>query len=213
MFWHELTMIVMGVLCGSVLFGRFLPMKLKGVDVTKLSGDHNPGTANAMKYAGITVGSLCLAGDLFKGILPVHIAVRLGLPAEPLFPLVMAAPVFGHAYSLFHRGRGGKAIAVSFGVLLGLLPLQTDLLILLCALYLFFSLIFIIRPHTKRTRVTFGLFGCGAVGLLCLERLSFGMCMGALLITGVVLHRNRPDRECGEDGKEKPLVQERQVIS
>lgn len=212
MFWHELTMIVMGVLCGSVLFGRFLPMKLKGVDVTKLSGDHNPGTANAMKYAGVTVGSLCLAGDLFKGILPVHMAVRLGLPAEPLFPLVMAAPVFGHAYSLFHRGRGGKAIAVSFGVLLGLLPGQTDLLVLLCALYLFFSLIVIIRPHTKRTRVTFGLFGCGAVGLFCMERIPSGVCMGALLIAGIVLHKNRLNREDRIREAERSLTEERQTI-
>lgn len=212
MFWHELTMIVLGVLCGSVLFGCFLPMKLKGMDVTELSDDHNPGTANAMKYAGVTVGILCLAGDLFKGILPIHMAVRLGLPAGPLFPLVMAAPVFGHAYSLFHRGKGGKAIAVSFGVLLGLLPVQTDLLVLLCALYLVFSLVIIIRPHTKRTRVTFGLFGCGAVGLLCMERIPPGMCMGALLIAGIVLHKNRLSREDGLKETETSLPEERQTI-
>ena len=41
---------------------------------------------------------------------------------SPWFAAVMAAPVLGHAYSVYHRGRGGKAIAVSFGVLLGLVP-------------------------------------------------------------------------------------------
>jgi len=31
-----------------------------------------------------------------------------------LYPILGAAPVLAHAYSLFHKGTGGKAIAVSF---------------------------------------------------------------------------------------------------
>ena len=49
---RELGMIVFGLLCGSILFGRALPKWIKGIDVTEVSNDHNPGTANAMKYAG-----------------------------------------------------------------------------------------------------------------------------------------------------------------
>ena len=53
---RELGMIVFGLLCGSILFGRALPKWIKGIDVTEVSNDHNPGTANAMKYAGVPVG-------------------------------------------------------------------------------------------------------------------------------------------------------------
>ena len=117
---RELGMIVFGLLCGSILFGRALPKWIKGIDVTEVSNDHNPGTANAMKYAGVPVGILCLLGDLLKGALPVYVAVGMGLVTDSWFPLIMAAPVLGHAYSLFYHGNGGKAIAVSFGVLIGL---------------------------------------------------------------------------------------------
>ena len=72
---RELGMTVFGLLCGSILFGRALPKWIKGIDVTEVSNDHNPGTANAMKYAGVPVGILCLLGDLLKGALPVYVAV------------------------------------------------------------------------------------------------------------------------------------------
>ena len=98
---RELGMTVFGLLCGSILFGRVLPKWIKGIDVTEVSNDHNPGTANAMKYAGVPVGILCLLGDLLKGALPVYVAVGRGLVTDSWFPLIMAAPVLGHAYSLF----------------------------------------------------------------------------------------------------------------
>ncbi len=190
MFVHQIMMILMGICCGSMLFGSFLPKALKKVDVVALSNDHNPGTANAMKYAGVPIGVLCLAGDIFKGALPVRMAVCMGLVPEGLFPLIMAAPVLGHAYSLFHHGRGGKAIAVSFGVMIGLCPLWPHLLAMLCALYLLGSLVFVIRPHTKRTRVTFFCFGLGAVAFVALEWIPPTLCYGALLIAGIVIHKN-----------------------
>lgn len=151
---RELGMTVFGLLCGSILFGRALPKWIKGIDVTEVSNDHNPGTANAMKYAGVPVGILCLLGDLLKGALPVYVAVGMGLVTDSWFPLIMAAPVLGHAYSLFYHGNGGKAIAVSFGVLIGLAPVQPELLLLLIILYLSGSAL-LIRPHTKRTRITY----------------------------------------------------------
>ena len=190
MLQEQLFMITFGLLSGSVLFGSFLPRVLKKVDVVSLSNDHNPGTANAMKFAGAPIGALCLIGDILKGAIPIHLAIRMGLATGSLFPLVMAAPVFGHAYSLFHHGKGGKAIATSFGVMLGLVPLQTYLLALLCTLYLVNSLVFVIKPHTRRTRITFFLFGLGSLVMLSMGKMAGEVCGGALLITGVVIHKN-----------------------
>lgn len=198
MIWYEIGMIVIGILCGSLLFGSFLPKIFKGIDVTAVSEDHNPGTANAMKYAGVPIGIMCLIGDIFKGAIPVHLAIRMGLITGSLFPFVMSAPVIGHAYSLFYRGKGGKAIAVSFGVLIGLLPIHSELLILLCVLYLTASLIIVIKPHTRRTRVTFTLFGVGTVILMLAKKIPFQVGAGALLIAGIVIHKNSTRQEARE---------------
>ena len=187
---HQLFMTLAGILCGSILFGSVLPRAIKNVDVTQLSNDHNPRTANAMKYAGVPVGIACLAGDLLKGALPVNLSIRMGLETGSMFPLIMAAPVFGHAYSLFHRGKGGKGIAVSFGVLAGLLPLYTELLGLLCVLYILNSTLIRINPHTRRTRVTFVVFSLGAAALAAVESISLQLCLGAILLSCIVIHKN-----------------------
>ena len=41
--------------------------------------------------------------QLLKGALPVYVAVGMGLVTDSWFPLIMAAPVLGHAYSLFYQ--------------------------------------------------------------------------------------------------------------
>lgn len=198
---RELGMTVFGLLCGSILFGRALPKWIKGIDVTEVSNDHNPGTANAMKYAGVPVGILCLLGDLLKGALPVYVAVGMGLVTDSWFPLIMVAPVLGHAYSLFYHGNGGKAIAVSFGVLIGLAPVQPELLLLLIILYLSGSAL-LIRPHTKRTRITYICFAVGAAVLLMIQRIPRQVFGGALLISAIVIHKNSIRQEILEEATE-----------
>lgn len=205
---HQIIMIVVGILCGSILFSQYLPKLIKRVDIVQLSDDHNPGTANAMQYAGIPVGMLCLLGDIFKGVIPVHMALRLGLESGCLFSLIMAAPVLGHAYSLFHRGRGGKAIAVSFGVLIGLMPIHTEPIFALCSIYLFFSLVVRIHPHTRRTRITYTLLALSSLYMLYAHWIPWQICGGVLLLSCVVVHKNSLRQQAMEEqaarGAENP---------
>ena len=113
---------IFGFLLGGVLFSYHLPKLLRGVDIVALSPDHNPGTANAVKLCGLPLGLLCLALDMAKGFLPVWLAMRC-LPPDTLWLApVLLAPVLGHALAVFYPFRGGKAVAVTFGTLLGLLP-------------------------------------------------------------------------------------------
>lgn len=199
MLGYQIIMIVVGILCGSILFSQYLPKLIKKVDIVQLSDDHNPGTANAMQHAGIPVGMLCLLGDIFKGVIPVHMALRLELESGCLFSLIIAAPVVGHAYSLFHRGRGGKAIAVSFGVLIGLMPIHTEPIFALCSIYLFFSLVVRIRPHTRRTRITYILLALSSLYMLYAHWIPWQICGGILLLSCVVVHKNSLRRQTMEE--------------
>ncbi len=199
MLGQQILMIIVGILCGSLLFSRYFPRILKKVDIVAISDDHNPGTANAMQHAGILVGILCLLGDLFKGVIPVHMAMRQGLESGCLFFLVMAAPVLGHAFSLFHRGKGGKAIAVSFGVLIGLMPMHTEPVFALCSIYLFFSLVVRLKPHTRRTRITFILLALSSLYMVYVHWIPGQICGGMLLISGVVVYKNSLHQQALEE--------------
>ncbi len=189
-----------GYLAGSVLFGRLLPKHFKGMDIEAVSEDHNPGTANVMKYAGIPLGLLCLVLDVGKGYLPVLWAVSVVPPVRLLFAGVMIAPILGHAWPFWKEGRGGKAIAVSFGVLLGVLRYSKSVW-LLAAIYLFFSLVFVIRPNERRSVYTFGIFGAVSAAFLFFGGLP-GICVGNMLIAGVVVRRNWADARLGQRTEE-----------
>lgn len=178
--------IIAGYLLGSVMFACYLPLLLKHIDVRQLSDDGNPGTANAFKHAGVFVGSLVIVCELAKGFLPVFLACRRLDTSHFLFSMVLTALVVGHAFPVFSGGKeGGKAIAVSFGVLLGLLPEWRPVLMLVFY-YLLFSLFIVIRPHLHRSIVTFVFFTVSCV----LHVESRAVICGCVLISAVVVAKH-----------------------
>ncbi len=176
---------IVGYLAGGILFCDLLLRGLKQVDVFRAADDGNPGTHNAFQLGGLWCGLGTLLGDLAKGFFPVWLCLRRVSGLSPLLSLTLLAPVLGHAFPLGRRGRGGKAIAVSFGALLGLLPRRRPLL-LLAACYLFFSLIAVIRPHDVRSITTYLTFAFLCLLLVPEAPLRTGCC----LISGVVVYKH-----------------------
>ena len=160
--YSYLFYIVAGFISGSILFGRIIPLLFKNIDVTKDSDDGNPGAFNAFICGGPICGLFVLLLDLLKGALPVLLCISHIGTDSWLFAFVIAAPVFGHAHSIFNRGNGGKGIAVSFGVLLGLLPIWQPL-VLLIVWYLLFLLAIPAKSNTRKSIYAFFTFGISAV--------------------------------------------------
>lgn len=176
---------VFGFACGGIMFCRFLPLLLAKKDVTKLSSDGNPGSANVFINCGVPLGLLCLLLDMLKGFLPVLLAEE-NLDVRRLsFAILIAAPVLGHAVAPFERSKGGKCIATAFGVLLALIP-QTKIVFLLAGLYILFSTAIKISPNRVRSIVTFTLFGTAAFVLLILKDRA-SLAVGCLLVSSIVI--------------------------
>ncbi|MCK6580861.1 MAG: glycerol-3-phosphate acyltransferase [Anaerolineae bacterium] len=108
-----------GFAAGSLMLAYWLGWLALRRDVRQI-GDGNPGATNVLKAGGWQIGALALLLDVLKGAIPVSIATYVvGLSGAPL-ALAALAPVFGHAFSPFLRFKGGKAVAVSFGVWMAL---------------------------------------------------------------------------------------------
>jgi glycerol-3-phosphate acyltransferase PlsY len=113
-FWTLLAFI-----CGSVPFSLLIGFWVLKVDVRRY-GDGNPGASNVIRAGGWRVGVPAILLDSFKGAAPVGTAYFLvGIQDWRIVPIAIA-PVAGHAFSPWLRLRGGKAIAVTFGVWTGL---------------------------------------------------------------------------------------------
>ena len=110
---------LLALVVGAYLLGAVSPAAIlarwRGVDL-RTSGSGNPGATNAGRALGARWGVLVGALDVIKGALPA--AVALALVGRPAAYLVAVAAVVGHVTSPFLRGRGGKGVATSLGVLL-----------------------------------------------------------------------------------------------
>lgn len=192
---RALIYILVGYLLGGLLFARLWGRVLHGRDVAVESGDGNPGAANAFSYGGFFCGMLTLVCDIGKGTLPVWLYLRGEAPMDLWLAPLLAAPVIGHAFPLIHGFHGGKGIAVSFGVLIGLLPYYQPLVILALS-FLFFSLVVVVQPNFYRTLAA---FSCAAVVSVLWLRAPVGL--GMLLVALVVFVR------MGMSKEEKPPCQ------
>lgn len=115
-----LLLIIAGYLPGSVPFS-FLVARARGVDL-RTTGSGNVGSSNVWRTCGFGPFLVAASCDVLKGMLPVLVALRLGItPALAL--LVGAAAILGHTFPVFLGFRGGKAVATSGGVLLALAPI------------------------------------------------------------------------------------------
>lgn len=151
-----------GYISGSILYAYWLPKLIRHIDICELSDDGNPGTANAYIHGGFFIGTLALMLELAKGFIPVFFSVQCLDIRSLLFVPVMVAPVLGHAFPMHisvrnkHK-KGGKAIATSFGVLLGIFPVILPVLFLALT-YIVFSVVIVIQPHLFRSVFTFCIF-------------------------------------------------------
>lgn len=176
---------ILGYLSGSVLYAWLLPKIFCKVDIRKLSEDHNPGAFNAFQFAGKKVGVCVILLELLKAMVPVYVAGCFLDRNNLLFAFVIAAPVIGHAFPFFHLKDGGKAIAASFGSLLGLIP-DIRPVLFLCGFYLLFSLIFVIKSHLRRSIVTYVCFL--VAGVFTFKNKAY--ILGSMLISMVVVSKH-----------------------
>jgi len=112
---------------GACPFSVWVGQWLLGKDIRDY-GDGNPGAANVFRAGDVKTGLLALALDVAKGFPFVFLAHSLFGFSPAVAMAVGLCAILGHAFSPFLRLKGGKAIAVTFGVLLAL-P-QHELLII-----------------------------------------------------------------------------------
>jgi glycerol-3-phosphate acyltransferase PlsY len=115
-----------GYLLGSIPVG-FLVGRAKGVDLRTL-GSGNLGATNVYRAFGFKVAVTVFALDLAKGfvgtrVLPFLWTGDIGVQWVRL--ICGISVIVGSVASIYMRFRGGKGVATSVGVFLGLAPLAT----------------------------------------------------------------------------------------
>jgi glycerol-3-phosphate acyltransferase PlsY len=116
---QTLIWVLIAFFSGALPFSIWVGKMAMGKDIRQF-GDGNPGAFNVFRAGGKGWGWLAILLDGFKGAIPVGLAnYWIGFEGWSL-ALIALAPILGHAYSPFLQFRGGKGLAVTFGVWTGL---------------------------------------------------------------------------------------------
>ncbi len=85
-------------------------------------GSGNIGTTNVARAGGKTPAAVTFVADVFKGFFPIELARYILGSVPPAIALVGVAAFAGSIASIFLRFHGGRGVATSLGVWLGLAP-------------------------------------------------------------------------------------------
>ena len=159
------ALIPIAYVIGSIPFGLVVGLA-KGVDPRK-AGSGNIGATNVGRLLGGRYFALVFAMDLLKGLIPTAVAVAASSDVF-VWLLVGFATIVGHMFSLFLKFKGGKGVATSAGVLLGIFPFFTypGVIAILTFLVLF-----------KTTRYV-SVASMGGAGIFPIAYVAVGLIMG-----------------------------------
>jgi len=155
--------IVLSYLLGSIPFGYLIAIT-KGIDI-RTQGSGNIGATNVSRVLGKKFGLIIFFLDMFKAFAAVFFIPLLfsgiKFPTTPdnlLVILCGLSSILGHAFPVFLRFRGGKAVATCFGVFIWLAPLAVGIS-----------------------------FGVWVIAVLVSRYVSLGSMLGTLALTGVLV--------------------------
>ncbi|MDF7807352.1 glycerol-3-phosphate 1-O-acyltransferase PlsY [Pontiellaceae bacterium B12219] len=116
-----LLLTIAAYLFGAVPFG-LLVARSRGVDIRK-QGSGNIGATNVFRVIGKGWGIFTLVLDALKGFIPAFFFPMLGNLADPIYGVLFGfAAIIGHTFPVYLKFKGGKGVATSAGMLLGVAP-------------------------------------------------------------------------------------------
>jgi glycerol-3-phosphate acyltransferase PlsY len=120
-------------LLGSLPFSLWLGHLFLGKDIRHY-GDHNPGAANVFRAGNPFIGTLAVILDIGKGVPFVALSQKVYHLPEAVVLTIGLSAILGNAFSPMLGFKGGKALAVTAGVIIGLLDAKLFLAFFIPAL-------------------------------------------------------------------------------
>lgn len=110
----KILIIIFAYLLASIPFSLILGKIFKKTDIRNY-GSGNVGATNSARVLGYKIGIATLVLDVLKGFIPVYIASYYNIEFEVIVGLIC---IIAHAYPIYLKFKGGKAVATTIGVFL-----------------------------------------------------------------------------------------------
>jgi len=200
--------IIISYLIGSIptayIFGRLL----KGIDIRQF-GSGNVGATNALRVLGRGPGIAVLALDILKGFVAVvlvgnFISSRTFIIGDEAIEILFGVScILGHNWTVFLKFKGGKGIAATLGVLIGLATQIADLKSIVVVLLITWLIVFFLARIVSIASVISAIF---LPLYMVLFKQSKLLVISSLFLTLFIILRHRSNLRRFFQGKEPKLT-------
>ncbi|GEN54035.1 glycerol-3-phosphate 1-O-acyltransferase PlsY [Halobacillus faecis] len=170
--------ILIAYLLGSIPSGLIVGKIGYDTDIRE-HGSGNLGGTNTFRVLGIKAGLIVTIADILKGTAAAALPYFMGAEVIPLVIGIFA--VVGHMYPVFAGFKGGKAVATSGGVILGVNP------IIFAVLLLSFFIVLYLSKYVSLSSMISGIVGI--IATLVVQ--DYGLTIIISLFTIFVIYRHR----------------------
>src|SRR5580658_4458724 len=181
-----LLVLVLAYVLGAIPFGYLLVKWKTGADV-RGSGSGNIGATNVLRTSGAAAGVATLLLDIGKGYLAVWLAGRLTDGSALWMSAAALAVMAGHAYPVFLRFQGGKAVASFIGAFLCLTPLP-----MVAILVIFVGVVAGTRHISMGSIVAAAVF---PLGVWLIQKPTLPIVLSAVVAAAFIIYRHRSNIE------------------
>jgi acyl phosphate:glycerol-3-phosphate acyltransferase len=182
----DLIAVVFAFVVGGIPFGYLLVRWKTGEDIRE-KGSGNIGATNVLRTTGRAVAVATLLFDIAKGLFAVWVADQLSAGSPVWMSLSALAVMAGHAYPLFLKFQGGKAVASFIGAFLYLTPVP-----MLAALVVFVIVVAATRQISMGSIVAAGSL---PLATWLIEHPPVIVILSTLAAAVFLIYRHRPNIE------------------
>ncbi|HCW7719685.1 TPA: glycerol-3-phosphate 1-O-acyltransferase PlsY [Staphylococcus aureus] len=182
-----IVMLLLSYLIGAFPSGFVIGKLFFKKDIRQF-GSGNTGATNSFRVLGRPAGFLVTFLDIFKGFItvffPLWLPVHADGPISTFFTnglIVGLFAILGHVYPVYLKFQGGKAVATSAGVVLGVNP------ILLLILAIIFFIVLKIFKYVSLASIVAAI--CCVIGSLIIQ--DYILLIVSFLVSIILIIRHR----------------------
>ncbi|HGZ8926446.1 TPA: glycerol-3-phosphate 1-O-acyltransferase PlsY [Staphylococcus aureus] len=182
-----IVMLLLSYLIGAFPSGFVIGKLFFKKDIRQF-GSGNTGATNSFRVLGRPAGFLVTFIDIFKGFItvffPLWLPVHADGPISTFFTnglIVGLFAILGHVYPVYLKFQGGKAVATSAGVVLGVNP------ILLLILAIIFFIVLKIFKYVSLASIVAAI--CCVIGSLIIQ--DYILLVVSFLVSIILIIRHR----------------------
>ncbi|MHC2011655.1 Acyl-phosphate:glycerol-3-phosphate O-acyltransferase PlsY [Staphylococcus aureus] len=182
-----IVMLLLSYLIGAFPSGFVIGKLFFKKDIRQF-GSGNTGATNSFRVLGRPAGFLVTFLDIFKGFItvffPLWLPVHANGPISTFFTnglIVGLFAILGHVYPVYLKFQGGKAVATSAGVVLGVNP------ILLLILAIIFFIVLKIFKYVSLASIVAAI--CCVIGSLIIQ--DYILLVVSFLVSIILIIRHR----------------------